>query len=200
MNKQQGSAHAILVIVLVVGLLGALGFIFWQNFIKDDDSAASTKQAETTEKVEAPVDNDQLRLKELGLTLQTENAKYDDITYVMTSVNKDDSNKYVTAIYSKDLNDRLVADAKKVDSSSDFDDLYVRYSANRAVYAYYYGEPADSMMPDMIDGVASNIIDPTKKTAISKLYVGFMGPGSYSTNELSDEMMAFRDWIIANVK
>ena len=34
MNKQQdGFAHAVLIIGLVVAILGALGFIFWQNFI-----------------------------------------------------------------------------------------------------------------------------------------------------------------------
>lgn len=46
MNKQQGSAHAAVVIVLVVALLGALGFIFWQNFIKKDAEVA-TKQEST---------------------------------------------------------------------------------------------------------------------------------------------------------
>jgi len=32
MKKQVGSAHLVLVVVLVVALLGALGFIFWQNY------------------------------------------------------------------------------------------------------------------------------------------------------------------------
>lgn len=31
--SQKGSAHAIIIIVLVLALLGTLGFVFWQNFI-----------------------------------------------------------------------------------------------------------------------------------------------------------------------
>jgi cytoskeletal protein RodZ len=34
MNYQTGSVHTVLVIGLVVSLMGALGFIFWQNFIQ----------------------------------------------------------------------------------------------------------------------------------------------------------------------
>ncbi len=33
MNKQQGFAHQVLIIGLMVTIIGALGFIFWQNFI-----------------------------------------------------------------------------------------------------------------------------------------------------------------------
>lgn len=33
-NKQQGSSHVILTVVLVVVIVGLLGFIFWQNFVK----------------------------------------------------------------------------------------------------------------------------------------------------------------------
>jgi hypothetical protein len=33
MKKQTGSAHIVVVIVLVAALLGALGFILWQNFM-----------------------------------------------------------------------------------------------------------------------------------------------------------------------
>lgn len=33
MNKQTGSAHAIVIIGLIIALAGALGFIFWQNSI-----------------------------------------------------------------------------------------------------------------------------------------------------------------------
>jgi len=51
MNKQQGSAHVIVVVILVVALLGALGFIFWQNFLKKDEVA---KQSETTKTTDVP--------------------------------------------------------------------------------------------------------------------------------------------------
>jgi cytoskeletal protein RodZ len=56
-KKQSGFSHMmIIVVVLAVVLIGALGFIFWQNFIqnksdnakKEDTSKVSTKQSETT--------------------------------------------------------------------------------------------------------------------------------------------------------
>lgn len=34
-NLQTGSAHLVVIIVLVVVLLGALGFVFWQNFLNN---------------------------------------------------------------------------------------------------------------------------------------------------------------------
>ena len=49
MNKQQGSAHVIVAGVLAAGLLGALGFIFWQNFVNKDEVV---KQADTAKVAE----------------------------------------------------------------------------------------------------------------------------------------------------
>ncbi|MEI6054338.1 MAG: hypothetical protein WCQ49_03155 [Candidatus Saccharibacteria bacterium] len=36
MNKksQSGSAHLIIIVILIISLLGALGFVFWQNFMQ----------------------------------------------------------------------------------------------------------------------------------------------------------------------
>lgn len=202
MNKQQGSAHVAVVIVLVVALLGALGFIFWQNFIKKDDTTKqnATTSAEKKEETVEEVDSDELSVDELGLTLSSANAIWNDIEYQMTSVNSDDTNKYVAAIYSKDLNARVVADAEKTSTGIDYTDPYWRLSGNRAVYAYYYDPPTNSMNPEMIDGVASNIINPRDKSAQSKLYVGFMGPGSYSTINLHNESMNFKQFVTENLK
>lgn len=74
MKKQSGSAHVIIVIVLVIALLGSLGFIFWQNFAaKDSDTKSDEKQtikqedkkkevsseeAETTKKAEVIEEDD----------------------------------------------------------------------------------------------------------------------------------------------
>jgi len=41
-QKQSGSAHVIIIIILILALLGTLGFIFWQNFIKPDSAVANT--------------------------------------------------------------------------------------------------------------------------------------------------------------
>lgn len=48
MKKQRGSAHLIVVAVIGLGLVGALGFIFWQNFIKDTDQLEETTSKETS--------------------------------------------------------------------------------------------------------------------------------------------------------
>lgn len=37
--KQKGDAHTVVIVLLVVALLGALGFVFWQSYIKKDTSA-----------------------------------------------------------------------------------------------------------------------------------------------------------------
>jgi len=35
-QKQTGSAHVVIIIILILALLGTLGFIFWQNYINKD--------------------------------------------------------------------------------------------------------------------------------------------------------------------
>jgi nitrogen fixation-related uncharacterized protein len=46
MISQKGSAHAIIIVVLAIALVGALGYIFWQNFMNkqstDDSNTAQT--------------------------------------------------------------------------------------------------------------------------------------------------------------
>lgn len=62
MKKQSGSAHVIIVVALVVLLIGALGFIFWQNFIqksdKTNDSATNTSKTSETPKKSSEAAND----------------------------------------------------------------------------------------------------------------------------------------------
>ena len=49
-KQQAGSAHVIITVVLVVALMGALGFIFWQNFIqkKAVTTTATPASSQTT--------------------------------------------------------------------------------------------------------------------------------------------------------
>lgn len=44
MKKQSGSAHVIIIIILVAALLGSLGFIFWQNFVSKNSNTESKEQ------------------------------------------------------------------------------------------------------------------------------------------------------------
>jgi len=55
-QKQRGFAHAVLIICLVTALIGALGFIFWQNFINKepvvkDEPVVVTKKEEPQAKL-----------------------------------------------------------------------------------------------------------------------------------------------------
>ncbi|MDK2899368.1 MAG: hypothetical protein PWQ10_555 [Patescibacteria group bacterium] len=43
-NKQSGSVHLIIIVALIIGLLGLLGFVFWQNFIQDKAETTMSKQ------------------------------------------------------------------------------------------------------------------------------------------------------------
>ena len=52
MNKKQyqsGSAHLAVIIVLVLALIGALGFVFYQNFIQDKGNAANVANKTSVE-------------------------------------------------------------------------------------------------------------------------------------------------------
>lgn len=66
MKRQSGSAHIILITVLVAALIGALGFIFWQNFVQKSDSAKnnSATTSDTAKKdeksTEPTTDTDQI--------------------------------------------------------------------------------------------------------------------------------------------
>lgn len=68
-NYQQGSAHAVLVICLVLALITTLGWIFWQNFIHKEEpqketevvvveKEKETEKAEETEKEVKPATDD----------------------------------------------------------------------------------------------------------------------------------------------
>lgn len=198
--KQTGSAHLVIITVIVLIIVGTLGFLFWNNFVNKKPAAQTSKESQTSQTKERESEPKVLKIKVLGKSLDLESAPYDDITYTQTSVNINDQNKYVTAIYSKGLNARLVADANSGDNSIDASLNYWKYSANRAVYAYYYNPSTNPSEPEMIDGVASNIINPEERGSASKFYVGFMGPGAPSTKQLASENQAFRDWVVKNLK
>lgn len=47
-KSQSGSAHLIIIIILVVALLGALGFVFWQNFVNKTDVVSGNTSSNKT--------------------------------------------------------------------------------------------------------------------------------------------------------
>jgi len=46
--RQKGSTHVVIIIILVFVLLGALGFIFWQNFINKEPSQSNPESNTST--------------------------------------------------------------------------------------------------------------------------------------------------------
>jgi hypothetical protein len=55
-SRSQGFAHAFLVIGLVIALLGALGFIFWQNFIHKEPVVTKESTKNTSPSVSTQTD------------------------------------------------------------------------------------------------------------------------------------------------
>lgn len=51
MKKQTGSGHVIIIAAVAVALIGALGFVFWQNYMKVNDSTdqSTVSRSESTE-------------------------------------------------------------------------------------------------------------------------------------------------------
>ncbi len=73
-QKQSGSVHLIITIILVLALLGALGFIFWQNVMNKKDTTAATAQTTTAASNATPTatttpTNDNLAISQWGITV-----------------------------------------------------------------------------------------------------------------------------------
>lgn len=49
-KTEQGSAHVIIISILVVALIGAIGFIFWQNVLQPKPSNDSTSKSASSDK------------------------------------------------------------------------------------------------------------------------------------------------------
>jgi cytoskeletal protein RodZ len=74
MNKQKGSAHVVIVTILGVALVGALGFIFWQNFIarNTETNTDNSVKAEKNEKKEEALKTVDTSIHEVSISLKTE--------------------------------------------------------------------------------------------------------------------------------
>ncbi len=88
-KSSRGSAHAIVTIVLVVALVGVLGFMFWQNFTQKESDTAKKETPSTiqpSEKAESSEDSKYLALKDWGVkfeipdSLKSTAIEYVDVT------------------------------------------------------------------------------------------------------------------------
>lgn len=66
--SQKGSAHVVIIVILVIALLGALGFVFWQNFIDEDISHNADTSETTKNNQDTQTDNHTSPLGYLTLT------------------------------------------------------------------------------------------------------------------------------------
>jgi type II secretory pathway pseudopilin PulG len=182
MKHQSGSAHVYVVAILVVALIAALGFIFWQNFIKADgnqaDQAAvvteTSQQAESAdETAETPQQLDFI-LNSREVTVDVSDSKYDDVE---TSFNEEGGYYDVYSV-----------------------DLLARINASNNQPADYKGcnstVTIDTFEKDSAAGIYQSYGDANGKS----VHVGFMGPCQPSSDEaLNDEIFAFRDYLQGKV-
>jgi hypothetical protein len=54
MNVQKGSVHAVIIIVAICVLIGIVGFVFWQNFIKQEQPNKVADISKPSEPLETP--------------------------------------------------------------------------------------------------------------------------------------------------
>lgn len=52
-SKQSGSTHVIIIVILIIALLGTLGFVFWKNYI-DKQPVAKSNENSRTENTKTP--------------------------------------------------------------------------------------------------------------------------------------------------
>jgi len=60
-QKQNGSAHVIILIIVVLAIIGSLGFLFWNNFVRsnpDQKKQASTQKTKPNTPSSSPIKED----------------------------------------------------------------------------------------------------------------------------------------------
>lgn len=53
-QKQNGSAHVVIIVILVIALVGTLGFVFWQNSVNKKDSVDNAAQTDNSTEKSTP--------------------------------------------------------------------------------------------------------------------------------------------------
>ncbi|HEY1085729.1 MAG TPA: hypothetical protein VGE34_03330 [Candidatus Saccharimonadales bacterium] len=75
MKKQSGSAHVVIIIVLVLALLTSLGWIFWQNFIYKEPVVTKTDTSKTqSDNDKMPASMKHINVKEWNISIMSEES------------------------------------------------------------------------------------------------------------------------------
>lgn len=190
MNHQQGSMHTVVIIGLVIALIGSLGFIFWQNFVRDDGVSSTTETSEQatvndtandqTDDIsaisEASKQEVTMIINSREVIVDVSDAEYDDITAEF------DNNKGYYDVYSKDLKARLDA-----------------YSAQHAPTMKGCNSTVvvDTYSADDVSGQYNKVGEVNGKF----VHTGLLGPCDPSGDSaLSNEMFRFRDYFVEKMK
>jgi len=76
-SKQNGSAHVIIISVIILAILGALGFVFWNNFIKNKAEPTKAASKETSH-------SKVFNIPELDISIELPSS-INDLTYTYTT-------------------------------------------------------------------------------------------------------------------
>lgn len=151
---QKGSAHVILTIILGVGLVGAIGWIFWQNFVSKDDSAKvstsedSNKKTPKKEAKETDPNEGYLVIKEWGVRFKIPSSlSPSTIGYEKSDVGDGYLDIYSTLVKSElanclnkdqglDADGSLISMYRKIESVEGPDSYQIN---KEPIAGYYYG-------------------------------------------------------------
>lgn len=159
-SKETGSAHVVIIVILIVAIIGALGFVVWKNFLDTPDSSNTSKSVVTPKNEETS--------KEDTLTYRSE-AIGIEFKYPKDWIKVECDNTYVedpqNRVYFGTTNEGLaIVDGESTQlcgGGSDFPPQ-MRFSIGNAPSAEsieYYNENAESITEITIDGkVARKIV------------------------------------------
>lgn len=81
--KQTGSAHVVVLVILILVLIGALGFVLWNNFLNKKTNTANSSSKETSQTTTANKTTPQtnvLNIHEFGISIVVPDS-IKDLTY-----------------------------------------------------------------------------------------------------------------------
>lgn len=122
-SYHKGSAHVVVIIILVVALVGALGFVFYQNFI--EKKPAEQKTADTAKDTPAKTDTtpkadetNYLVIKEWGVKLPAEGVLEGAAYYTDTVQNTDGSEQLAVYLTTTKLRTLAKCDSSEASCAS----------------------------------------------------------------------------------
>lgn len=84
--NQKGSTHVVIILILVIALLGVLGFIFWQSFIHKEEPVTKQETTIDTKKSTPEVNESErayLKVNDWGIKLKS--SVVSDLSYKISS-------------------------------------------------------------------------------------------------------------------